>query len=49
MRMDEQRNEAGEIIKQGADYYLKADELPVPHPDLPLSAAVLPRVAVADV
>ena len=23
MRMDEQRNEAGEIIKQGADYYLK--------------------------
>ena len=28
MRMDEQRNEAGEIIKQGADYYLKPMNCP---------------------
>ena len=28
MRMDEQRNEAGEIIKQGADYYLKPINCP---------------------
>ena len=28
MRMDEQRNEAGEVIKQGADYYLKPMNCP---------------------
>ena len=28
MRMDEQRNEAGEIVKQGADYYLKPMNCP---------------------
>ena len=28
MRMDDQRNEAGEIIKQGADYYLKPMNCP---------------------
>lgn len=28
MRMDEQRNDAGEIIKQGADYYLKPMNCP---------------------
>lgn len=28
MRMDEQRNDAGEIVKQGADYYLKPMNCP---------------------
>ena len=31
----------------GTTYYLEADELPVPHPDLPQSDALVPRAAAA--
>ncbi len=43
MHMDEARDEDGNVTRQGADYYLKPNELPDAHPGVPLAGPVLPR------